>query len=326
MSPTPRTTVVIPTYNRGEMAVEAARSVLAQTVPVGLVVVDDGSTDDTPARLEALVKEAGAEALTVIRQENAERGAARNRGAREAPDAEFYLFLDADDALEPGHVEGLEALADTHPGASLVASAGFLCDAGLRAYGILAGSRGRVTLSRFVTGAEPLPPTLTLVPALRFREVGVYDEDRSLSGSEDWLLHARLLALGPGVRHGTPTARIRRHGGNTMADPERMLISMLLAHEKLFGKAEGEEADALVGLERSSRARLLLNASTQFYAVGMGGKARQHLLEAVREDPRVMATPLWAWTWVRSLLPHRLARALREWKGRLATERWGEAP
>lgn len=323
------TAVVIPTYNRGAMAVEAARSALAQRSPVDVVVVDDGSTDDTPRRLEALVRDAretGATAsLRVVRQENRERGAARNRGAEEAENAEFLLFLDADDVLEPDHVERLTALALLHPEAPLLASAALLCDPALRPFEVLGragpgpGSgredgRRAVHLEDFLRGKEPLPPTVSLIRSRAFREVGGFDEDRALAGSEDWLLHARLLTLGPCVRHGAPTALIRRHGGNTMGDPDRMLESMLRAHRRFFDEPPPHLPPPSGELRASSRARLLLQAATQFYAVGEGREARARLLEAAREDPGVGTDPLWAWTWLRSLLPHGLSRRLRRRK------------
>ncbi len=65
--------VIIPTYNRADMVCEAVDSALGQTAPGQVIVVDDGSTDDTLARLADY-----GDAITVVAQENAERGAARN--------------------------------------------------------------------------------------------------------------------------------------------------------------------------------------------------------------------------------------------------------
>ncbi len=92
--------VVIPTYNRGTLIVRALESVCAQTrLPGAIVVVDDGSTDDTQERL----KQFGSR-ITVIRQENAGGAAARNRGVRHA-DAPWIAFLDSDDVWAPTHLE-----------------------------------------------------------------------------------------------------------------------------------------------------------------------------------------------------------------------------
>lgn len=317
----PRTSVIIPTYNRASMVLEAAKSALSQDVPVRVVVVDDGSTDDTPARLAEFARDVGAGELTLIRQENKERGAARNRGAAEFPEAEFLLFLDADDFLEKAHVRKLELLADQNPEAPLVFSAGVLSDENLHPFGRLGkGSKGEVDLERFVLGKEVLPPTFILVRATRFREVGGFHEDRALSGSEDWLLNAQMLSLGPGVGHGHPTARVRRHEGNTMADPGSMLASMLQAHDRFFNASIAQVPTPPLQLRSRSRSRLLLRGSTQFYAVGRAKEARAHLRQAVREDLSVLLEPLWGWTLLRSVFPHRVTRRLRKIKTRVQTK------
>lgn len=90
--------VIIGTYNYGRFIEEAVDSVLAQDVPAGdleLIVVDDGSTDDTAQRLRRY-----GGALKYVYQENAGQGAAFNAGLR-AASGELVFFLDADDAWKP---------------------------------------------------------------------------------------------------------------------------------------------------------------------------------------------------------------------------------
>ncbi|SHL65887.1 Glycosyl transferase family 2 [Roseovarius marisflavi] len=91
--------VVIPTYNRAHCVGEAIDSVLAQDPPADeVIVVDDGSTDDT---LEVL---AGyGDRIFVIQQSNAGAGAARNAGIRHAC-GEWVAFLDSDDLWYPGRL------------------------------------------------------------------------------------------------------------------------------------------------------------------------------------------------------------------------------
>ncbi len=103
----PRVSVVIPTYNCGPYVAEAVESVLAQTRPAAeVLVVDDGSTDDTAGRLARF-----AAPVRVIRKENGGVSTARNRGVEEAT-GDLVAFLDADDAWHPRKLEvQLAALA-----------------------------------------------------------------------------------------------------------------------------------------------------------------------------------------------------------------------
>lgn len=97
--------VVIPAYRAAATIGRALAGVAAQTVrPRQVVVVDDGSDDDTAERARAMAPEMAGVALTVIRQDNAGAGAARNRGLAEATGA-FVAFLDADDEWLPEKLE-----------------------------------------------------------------------------------------------------------------------------------------------------------------------------------------------------------------------------
>src|SRR5712664_3388839 len=92
--------VIIPTYNCARFVVEAIESVLAQTVvPTEIVVVDDGSVDDTQERLRSYHGR-----IRYFRQGNGGVSAARYRGMREAQQ-EFIAFLDADDVWHPRKLE-----------------------------------------------------------------------------------------------------------------------------------------------------------------------------------------------------------------------------
>ncbi len=92
----PLVSVIIPTYNRAETVRRAVDSVLAQTFrDFELIVVDDGSTDNTPQVLEAYGRK-----VIPVRQERAGVSAARNRGIARSSGA-LLAFLDSDDAWKP---------------------------------------------------------------------------------------------------------------------------------------------------------------------------------------------------------------------------------
>src|SRR5258708_5087316 len=96
-------TTIIPVFNRPAMLREAVASVLAQTYrPLEIVIVDDGSTDDTPATARALADDH--EEIRVIHRTNGGAGAARESG-RAAVQGEFIQHLDSDDLLLPRKFE-----------------------------------------------------------------------------------------------------------------------------------------------------------------------------------------------------------------------------
>ena len=110
----PRIAAVVPTYDRGALVVRAVESVLAQTRPADeIVVVDDGSTDDTLERLATLP----ADRVRVVSQANAGAAAARNRGVAESS-CEWVAFLDSDDVWVPRHLELVAAAIDATAGAA----------------------------------------------------------------------------------------------------------------------------------------------------------------------------------------------------------------
>lgn len=98
----PLVSVIIPTFNQPAMLVEAIKSVLAQTYPHReVIVVDDGSTDDTLARLTRYVEQGQ---ITYLHQQNKRQAAARNTGIRAAR-GELIAFLDHDDLWAPNKLE-----------------------------------------------------------------------------------------------------------------------------------------------------------------------------------------------------------------------------
>jgi glycosyltransferase involved in cell wall biosynthesis len=108
--------VVIPSYNAATYLPQALASIRTQLrAPDEIVVVDDGSTDDSPE----LARRAGARVLRT--PTNGGPAAARNLGIREAR-GDVVAFLDADDLWEPTHLAVLLQLLERHPSAVLAFS------------------------------------------------------------------------------------------------------------------------------------------------------------------------------------------------------------
>lgn len=110
-----RIAAVIPTYNRAALVCRAIESALAQTRPPDeIVVVDDGSTDDTAQRVSAY-----GDRVRYLRQDNAGVSAARNAGVA-ASRCEWIAFLDSDDLWLPEHLERAgTAIVETRGSATL---------------------------------------------------------------------------------------------------------------------------------------------------------------------------------------------------------------
>jgi glycosyltransferase involved in cell wall biosynthesis len=95
-----RVSVIIPTYNCARFVPEAVESVLAQTYPAAeIIVVDDGSTDDTEERLRPY-----ADRIRYLRQENGGVSTARNAGMHAAT-GDLFAFLDSDDGWHERKLE-----------------------------------------------------------------------------------------------------------------------------------------------------------------------------------------------------------------------------
>ncbi len=114
----PTVTVIIPAYNAGELLDEAVASVREQTyTDYELIVVDDGSTDDTADRAERLAD--GVPAMRAIRAEHKGLAAARNRAVAEMR-GEWIALLDADDLWLPEKLRRCMDYLAAHPELSIV--------------------------------------------------------------------------------------------------------------------------------------------------------------------------------------------------------------
>jgi glycosyltransferase involved in cell wall biosynthesis len=182
----PLVTVVIPVYNGAAFVADAIESVLRQKhAPLELVVVDDGSTDETPQILSDFGNR-----ISVWRQRNRGAPAARNAGIRSSR-GEFLAFLDADDLYPDGYVQRFIEAAARVPEAEV-----FHC--GWQAFD-LEGHPLYANETPLPLDADPFHQMLLTgsphTAALFLRRsvlsrVGMFDE--SLAPQEDWDFWLRL--------------------------------------------------------------------------------------------------------------------------------------
>ena len=187
----PVISVVIPTHNRRERLARAIASVYAQTWPnIEIVVVDDASSDDTPAYLQELAL--SDPRVKAVRNELAlGGGGARNRGIAEAT-GDYIAFLDDDDVWMPEKLDVQFSMLFAKPGISAV-SCGFVAEFpffGNRAVRVVAPvDEQQLLRSNHLGGASMC---LTSKAAL----VAIGGFDPKLRSGQDWDLWLKLYGQG----------------------------------------------------------------------------------------------------------------------------------
>jgi glycosyltransferase involved in cell wall biosynthesis len=199
LTDTPIVSVIIPTYNRASTVCSAVESVLTQTYsPFEIIVVDDGSTDDTRARLQRFGGQ-----VRVIFQQNSGPASARNAGVK-ASRGKIIAFLDSDDQWLPCKMtRQVEVLEEAGGKVGCCISNMTLCfNDGRRGTSFdSAGISSEYSAGIWLNPAEVLATRFLMfnqAVAIRraaFEEVGGFDE--RLTVLEDYDLALRLSIRGP---------------------------------------------------------------------------------------------------------------------------------
>jgi glycosyltransferase involved in cell wall biosynthesis len=191
----PRVSVVIPTFNAARYIVEAVRSVLAQSLTdLEVIVVDDGSTDDTRTVLGRVADPR----LRLLVEANHGPAHARNQGCRAARAAEYLAFLDADDGWDADKLAEQVRFLSASP--ELIGVGCFMRY--VSSTGRILGQTGRTIgpaeLRRVAAGELfPFPISSLVVKRRAAAQVGLFDESFRYAGSEDLDFVARLGSVGP---------------------------------------------------------------------------------------------------------------------------------
>ncbi len=218
MSTGPFFSVIIPTYNRASFIARTLQSVLNQTYShFEVIVVDDGSTDCTAA----VVKEFAGPRLHYYQKSNGERAAARNYGTARAS-GDYVTFLDSDDLLYPGCLQTAAEAIATHAFPPFFHLAYEVTDPQLNAKAKVDGLRSD-DITIFIKGNP-----LSCAGCFLRREVAEafrFNEDRTLSGSEDWELWIRVAAhFGIKTDNRVSSALIDHEARSVKSYPEEKLL------------------------------------------------------------------------------------------------------
>lgn len=227
----PHISVIVPTFDGAATIVDAIESVRAQHVPLEIIVVDDGSTDDTARVLETLSN------VHAVRQENAGPAAARNRGVLLAR-APLLAFLDDDDVWMPQKLRHQIELFEANPNASIVL--------GHTAFQSLDPQGGWKSV------AEPhllyhLGAALCRRDA--FDRIGMFDPALRSSEDVDWFFRARDAGLEIVVSPEVVQIH-RRNGSNMTRGKDLRELGFIEAVKRSLDRRRAKDSRQLAGGSR----------------------------------------------------------------------------
>ncbi len=233
----PKVTVVIPAYNAIGYIAETMETLLAQTYQdFEVVVVNDGSTDDTPQWVSKLSQKEPK--VRLISQANKGLPGARNTGIKESR-GEYIAILDADDLWESTKLQKQVDSLDSNPEAGLCYTWTALADDQGKATGRVVASHAEGNVWEQLTEMNIVCCGST--PMIRrhcFETVGFFSED--LRFSEDWDMWLRIAAQYSFVVVKEPLIRYRQHLNNMSKKCPEMLETSRVLIERNFASAPTE--------------------------------------------------------------------------------------
>jgi glycosyltransferase involved in cell wall biosynthesis len=324
----PQVSIIIPTYNRAARLRTCLQAVLADggAAHAEVIVVDDGSKDDTKAVVEGF-----GPAVRYIYQQNAGPSAARNTGARQAR-GRYIAFFDSDDRLMPVARQRVLDFLDQHPEVGVAftdalvetadghSSRAFRRD-GLATFwalphemtpdGVRIFARDPFMRAMILDKCY-LVPSVSVIRRSALEQAGPFDE--RLIGYEEWDLFVRLAAAFPFAYMDEPTAVVEKHESNLSGDLEKMVVSGVRVLDKLLGGAVPMPDD----LRQATIAKLnamTFDAAKHAFARGDAATARERFGAYMKRwGTTLPALAYWSGTWI----PMRQVQRLRDWKARLA--------
>ena len=217
---TPAATIIVPTFNRAPILGECLEALLNQEYPADyeVIVVDDGSSDETPALLSEWSTRHGRR-MRAFRQQNSGPARARNRGAREAH-GRILAFTDDDCVAEPSW---LASLVQTIENAECGVAAGVMIN------------RESTWVSRYIVKEAVIDQHLAADGSVRelitgnfgirsdvFHREGGFDEQIKVAGGEDTEFGLRLQSNGYRIAY-APEARVLHRSHLFFRDYLRMI-------------------------------------------------------------------------------------------------------
>ncbi len=197
-SSSPEVSIIMPAYNAAAFISESIKSIQDQTFENWeLIVVDDGSQDQTYGVVESLAQKD--ERITVLKQKNGRQGKARNT-ALNAASGTWIAFLDADDLWVPEKLSLQMALLKSNPNVGLVYAAGWIFNTEkeeqLSIYEVPSGIQDCKEMMRRILEGWSLPIPSVLVNRHHLDQVNRFSEELVLQNAEDYQLWLKLADAG----------------------------------------------------------------------------------------------------------------------------------
>ena len=282
-APASLVSIVIPTHNYADYVGSAIRSALDQGYqPVEIVVVDDGSSDDTPAVLREFEG-----AIRVVRLEGLGVSAARNAGLAQAR-GEYVVFLDADDLLMSGGVAAQVVQFARDPDIDAVLGEWYT-------YDVQAGtiSRNHSSLEGDGVLSHLLRTNIVATPsAMMLRRAAVSalgGFDTSFSFTADWEMWWRLAKRGSRFARVTaPVATYRIHGRSMTSNLNQAIGDVNALLDRCFNDASLAQAMRMV--EPQSRFGTMMYLARLCLQQGDDRRGKECLRQALRWNPRAVDT------------------------------------
>lgn len=276
--------VIIPCYNQARFLRAAVDSVHHQTYRnFEVIIVDDGSTDDTAA-VAADIRDSR---VKYIYQVNRGLAGARNAGLRLAQ-GEYVAFLDADDVFLPHKLEVQVAALDQHPAWGLVSGGwAYLTNAAHPVEARPWEWAPHLDLASWLLGC-PTIPCGVLARRQWVEAVGGFDEQlRRAEGAEDWDLWLRLAYAGCQMEWTQDIVCLYRlHDANMTRNEARQKAAHIAVLDKFF-TAHGDDG-TVVQHKNLAYVATYLHGARREYAVGQIQEAQDDLRRAAELDPSLL--------------------------------------
>ena len=265
----PAVSVVIPTYHHAHTVLDTLESVFAQTLAnYEVIVVNDGSPDETAQLLEPLVRSGK---IRIFEQRNKGQAAARNRGLAEAH-GEFVAFLDDDDLWPKDKLQWQCDYLSKNADVILIGgSCNLLHPDGTHGENVVL-HEGNITVESISRGSPFFSPGQTLIRRDVLTDVGGFDT--AFWGADDMDLWFRLALRGKLVARTRLALHYRVHEGNLSRDVIKMytnLFRMVRRHIKM--------------VDRTDRTRLAAQYYRWLYAY-VGERVLSEIISLVRCRPQ----------------------------------------